>query len=635
MTSYSEYLGNFVTDPKNFIEDPEWYPDIDIGPQHTGDGRERLGIPEGTIDYQRNIKDIHKIIMRFLKKGYIGGVPKNINPELRQHVMYFRANLDAYDQLIMHKVFSRDELYFRCLNEGPDFLSFIKKSRQYSLQNKIGIGNSNIPDEYVHEEYSGYDSILHERYLIYWDDTDITDYYYSLLPEPEIDTTDMVTYFHHLANKYGIFDREHKPVSFINKIANKRTYTQEKNKTTELKNAWALTESDQVFMAVRKVVPVEPGSTRDTGVPDVYSLNKLKVLHELTRDVLEKLPYSANCSFKLMNKRLARLRRKSVFTHLDFKKFGLLFPRQVPNKILDLLDAADLKITDLYLETEDGHIKTKRGGILGWFDALVSIGTISILYGLASRMGWTDFDMLQFNDDIEVGFDDISESEIQRRQEAMCTELERFGFFMSWKKIYSSRTSVFLEDYEPRDTDLDLTKIQLAVKPFAKALCTTIRSEAKMNFAHGANFGYTTWLKEEIMRGFEPLYPEEYSAPLELGGWKGLGFGGLNTALEDASIGELRYFMAMKKYKEPHLAKKTEWLNLDDIFRRRMYNIQNATGPVVAVENKLEFDDPIRTLPDEELFRQAYESEEEIVPPTLPPRLPPRREEVRENMDNG
>jgi len=626
MTQYSKYLGSLVEDPRIVHDVLPWGENIMKGPEKLYN-RARAGIPTGTVSFSENISCIDRLKACFIKGGYNKKIPTDINPELYQHVLYFRANLDAYDELIQNKVFSRDEIYFRCLDEGPSFSKFIKKSRAFSLQAKVCIGDCTADDRYIHQEYSGYDSILHERYLIYWDDTeDVLDYYYSMLETKDgVDYTNLDTGWKRLVAHYDLFGREQKYNDFIDKIANKKSYTFDNCKTVELKNTWQVCEPNEPYFACRKVVPVEPGQTRDTGVPDVYSLNRLKVLHKWVKEICDRLPYSGNTNFQKLNIRLQRLREKSVFIHIDFKKFGLLFPRGPLNRILELSNREDLKLNEMYLRVDDDIIKTNRGGILGWFDSAVSLSTISILYSLAEREGWGDFDMLQFNDDIEIGFDIENEAEIQLRQWKICRELESFDYVLSWKKIYSSTLSVFLEDYVEKDyTDLDYAKIQLAVKPFAKALCCKTRAEAKTNFAHGANFGYTTRLKDEIMSSFPPLYPEEYGESVEIGGWMPKGFGRLNTALENASEQDIKFFLAIKKYREPHLAKETKLVCADTILKRRVHAIYQSINNIDMGKAKIELDDPIVKSPDEvdALELEVEVPEQEV--PKLPPRLPAR-----------
>jgi len=162
---YERILGEQINEPMN-IASPltiDRRTADDLGSEYH---RPRLGIPEGFVPWERNRTDIIKILERFNSKGYAAGVPKDINVELRRHVEFFRNILDIYDHIIEYKVFCKDEIYYRCLAEGSSFTKFIKKCRAYSLQDKIALDNNPLDKNFIIEEYDGYDSIIHERYLI-------------------------------------------------------------------------------------------------------------------------------------------------------------------------------------------------------------------------------------------------------------------------------------------------------------------------------------------------------------------------------------------------------------------------------------------------------------------------------------
>jgi len=626
--SYSDYLGSFVDEPWK-IKSPIYINKKDS--MYISDliDRPRLGIPTDSIVWEEHKSDIDILINIFIKDGYFGNIPKNLNKDLIQHLMYFRANLDIYDELIENKVFCRDEIYFRCLQEGPAFCQLIKKARNFSLQNKICIGENNVPTEYICRNYSGYDSIIHERYLINWDETDDTvDWPYSLIQceKTEIDYTTIG--LSKLIVRYQLKKLPNELITLFEPVANKKSSTLEGSKTTLLKNTWDNSLRDGSYMAVRKVIPIEAGNVRDTGVPDVQSLCKLKLLHQHIRNICEKLPYSANCNFATLNQRLARLRRKSVFIHIDFKKFGLTFPRKQLNKVLEMLDLEHLKIDEFILRNEDGDIRTNRGGVLGWFDGAVAIATISILTNLAERQGWKDFDMLQFNDDIEIGFGDLPEEEIRYRQDKIVRTLVAHDFIMSNRKIFSSKESIFLEDYEGFET-LDMSKMQLAVRFFAKSLCTQFRWEARLMYSMGRNYGYTKNIERMCFENIKMKLDNETKLPVELGGWIFLGSEGLNRCLEDATPSQISFFMKMKKYKEPHVMPKYVVLDVEKILKRKESAVRCSTGPVDYHKERIKLDDSA-LLSKFELETLEYTTNLELPQvelPKLPPR-PPRPKQV-------
>lgn len=625
MTSYSEYLGDFVTDPKRAHRSVLDYGDVKK-PKYSR-RKKRYGVPTDTLDWSGCYEEREACILAFYQMP-LGKLPNIRNEKFMKHIKHFLNNLFAYDQIVQNKVFNIEEIYLRCLTEGPDFTKFIKKSRHFSLQYKISYTDGNIPDEYIHEEYDGYDSIIHERYLINWDETgDTLDWPYSLL---EVDKSKNLSQFtndwRQLWNTYHPSYKEGKRVfTFFQKIAQKKSSLLDSKKTVDLKNTWNRVETFGPYIASRRVVPVEAGNIRDTGVPDLVSLNKLKVLHKVVQEFCDRIPYSANTNFRKMNKRIERVRRKALHCHLDFKKFGLTFPREPINLILESIGLREYTI-DVLLEVDGKIYETERGGVLGWFDQVVSLATITILVNLAKRENWRDFDMVQFNDDIEIGFDYISREEAHFRQQKMCLELESFGFLMSWRKIFTSEESIFLEDYAKfENRGFDMTKIQLAVMPFGKALSTQSRAEAKMLFAHGACFGYTDDLRIRIQEDFAPLFEDEYNAPIELGGWKYLGWNGLNTALEYADFHEIKYFLKMKDYKEPELPTKVSWIKSEVLVERHYEASQRREKPFMSISNIIKLDDRDVIFADDirnyENTRLDFPEEEK---PILPPRVYPR-----------
>lgn len=588
--------------PRNkSVAEPEFY-------------RPRLGIPEGFISWDDNKDDIMRIISLFISKGYWHTRPKDINPELRKHIEAFRNRLDCYEIIVQDKVFSREELYFRCLSEGPAFTSFIKKSREMSLQAKISISDVNLDWDYVHEEYTGYDSILNEAHLIYWDDSEeVVDWPYSLIEPKAIDEDKLEGMVRRLFRLAKIDNFEgHDIINIISQVANKKTsLNTEDGATALLKDAWTPTEGGEWY-ATRKVVPTIPGKTRDTGVGDIETLCKVKLIHKHARAVSELVPYSANCPFQILNRRLNRIRGKSNFLHVDFRKFGLTFNRGVPNTVLKVLNKEHLQIKEFYLNA-DRIIKTKRGGVLGWFDPLVALGVIAILLNTKCENGWKDMDFLVFNDDVEIGFDEHSEYEIERRRLIILRDLEQFDFIISYRKVFASRGSIFLEEYCGDFNGLNMNKTQALVKQYGKSLSTPYGWEAKMYYAEACRHVESSALRDICQGSIDPLFPEEYDKPVELGGWTHFYKRGLNDALSEATHEDLKFFLKMTKYKEPHLMPKMKVVTLEGLWRRKQERIADAcTMSITKYQDRIQLDVPPKFSEDrlEALRIQAGEPEQ-------------------------
>lgn len=593
-------------------------------------GKRRLGIPKGTIDHQVHWNDIKKILYSFMKvDNYMHKLPA-INPELLQRVVHFRNNLMIYDRIVENKVFSCNEIYYNCLRRGKEYASFIKKARSKSLQAKESLEGVE-EDQYVIEEYSGYDSIIHERYLIYWDESsDIDDYRYSLV-EPNIDFREgyyretIQWYLRKISWNKDLYTGE---LFFLANVANKKSYTNKDGKTTLLKNTWGPTSMGP-WLATRRVVPTTPGSTRDTGVPDIQTLVNLKHIHEVSSLMSQRSRHSALCDLQTLTNRIERVRtEKNVFLHVDFKKFGLSTDRRVANIILEEAGLPELKIPDVYLRVDNMVYKTLRGGgSLGWCDPIFAIGVIAILARIKKQYGWVDMDFIVFNDDVEVSFFIRSEDEAILRKEIILTELQSLGFEISHRKVYLSEMSVFLEEYYS-PVECDMEKRQLAVKPYADSMSTPYEWEAKYLYSEGWQRVRSVYIKELVMRDFiDELDPDR---PVEIGGWTRLfdPTTGLNHALRHANREELEFFLRISRYREPHLMPKWEQYTERQLEKAKQQEIYKSVEQKVD-KSELEWDPPeTYTVEEIEVFKLRTRGFPEKPPrPTLPPRQ--RQEEFK------
>jgi len=608
---YRSYIGEELNDPI-LIDDEPYDKGCHYIVKESEFIRPRLGIPSGFVSWERHQQDICAVKRRFLLKGYNSGVPRNINTELRRHIEYFRNCLDVYNHMIDKKVFCRDELYYRCLDEGPAFTSFIKKSRAYSLQDVEALDEVETKDEYVHPEYSGYDSIFHERYLINWDDRDDTvDWPYSLIEPKELDKDELNEVIFRFLQTIGMNDYDEPDiVPILEPVANKKSNIGEKD-TVLLKDTWhPFQEGTGTYYAQRRVVPTQPGSTRDTGVPDIETLCKLKLIHQHARRLSEVCKHSANCTFSTLNKRVKRVRNNTMFIHIDFKKFGLTFNRELPNAVLRGINKPHLQITDFILQDGEDIFQTERGGVLGWFDPLVALAIIAILGDIKKKYRWHSMDFIVFNDDVEIAFDDTDNiQKIELRKKIIIEELERYDFILSNRKIYCSRMFVFLEQYYHASDKLDMSKKQLAVQQYAKSLASPYSWEAKVYYALGQKSVKSSWLRDVCQNSIKQVFDDEYDKPVELGGWNYLKHRNLNLALEEASLEDLRFYFRILKYKEPHLMPKMKVLNLETILKRKERIISEARKG--RPENyKIEFDTRLHISQDQ-LEAMALIAEEE------------------------
>jgi hypothetical protein len=594
--------------------------------------RYRLEVPLQPIKRSEHMKEIKETLDLLLHQGIGFKLPKTWKFEYRQWIAYFRNTLEIYELICKDRVFDIPELFERCIREGNDFTKFIKKSRAESLQWKECIEAMDY-SEYVHEEYSGYDSILHERYLIYWDDSEETvDWQYALIePEEDFDERLYREIVQDFLRSINMTDYdESDEINVIEAVANKMTNkVSEKGETSLLKNTWGL-EGIGPWFATRRVVPTTPGMTRDTGVPDIETLNCLKVIHKHARILSEASKHSANCNIEALQNRISRVKRSRVFLHVDFKKFGLTVDRRIANIILEEIGKEDFKIKDVYLQTEDGTYKTKRGGgALGWCDPIFAVGVIAILCYIRKRYK-IDMDFIVFNDDVEIGFKQPGSYEnLMVYKDIILTELSSFGFLISFRKVYLSRMFVFLEEYSfARRCNME--KNQLAVLPYAKSLSTKKHWKAKFNYSEGWQRVQSIDIKELCMNTFQGDHTD-YDRPYETGGWTRRydHMSDLNLALVDASWDEISFFLKMSRYKEPHLMPKWEAISFKKMMKEK--DLMICEAQVIKPDpEKIELDTS-KILSGDELDAYLFIvnpeiQDEQIAGPGLPPRVPEFRD---------
>lgn len=594
---YDTYLGSYVSEPRLKQDEPIKYAHNALMNSVQQYKRPRLGVPSGFLSYEEHKKDIEKIIDIFVKDGYWGIIPTNINVNVARHLWYFRSCLEIYDAIVPNKVFCRDEIYWNTLTERENFTKYIKKCRHFSLQAKTCHGDYDIPDEYIHEEYDGYDSIIHERYLINWSE-EPEDYLYAFLDPTPYDEEAFAESVNYLLKVSNIIDYAYPDkINLIEPIANKKSaLNTQKGEVTLLKDTYTNVEIEErgSWMGTRRIVPMAPGNVRDTAVPDFQTLVHLKLLHLHARKVSEKCPYSANCPLKSLDERLRVVQKSEWFLHLDFKKFGLTAQRALANQFLEAIGKGHLRIPKCYLiEAEEVYETLRGGGALGWCDPLFGLCVCAILLDFKKSHKLKDMKFINFMDDIEIGFGRRPAEEIEIFKDMICKDLEDYGFFISYRKTYISRMSIFLENYHNGEFyNLDMRKLQLCVQMFAKSLVSEHSFKAKFYYSEGSKYIDSPFIRELCMNSIDPIFPEEYEKPVILGGWlRPINHvNGLDLSLENATLNELEFLDRISKYKEPHLMPKTVDVTFVQVKRRKEKLIKNGTVRKFINISKLEFD---------------------------------------------
>jgi len=514
------------------------------------------------------LKDVQILVDHYNKHGYTNWLPHLENFEFKRTVAKFRATLDAWELIPIAKVFCKDELYMRCLTEGPSFTEYIKKCRSTTLCSIVSITEVELDPQYICEGYEGYDSIFHERNLIHWDDRDsIDDVKYAFMP-----CTGRIDNFQEIAESF-LKTLKIDPLDFnlnmdtLGELKNTKMYDPATRKTALMREFWTdLSQLDQPYFAKRSVVLTEPGSTRDAGTGDPSTIAKVKCINKLCRTILERCGHSASAPADLSLKRLMRVLERNTYLHLDFKKYGLAFSRALQNIMLQVIghlysiDVEDLIITDFFIEIDGNVYKTCRGLMLGWVDCLNELCVHALLWDLSYRKNLR-FDWIAFNDDVEISFysqeTNVEKAEMIRLAVLTCFNI--YDIIISISKTYASRASVFLEKYfrfKPK-YGLDMQKRQLSCKAYARSLTTSEPWMAKVHFATAR----LVWPCEELASRCILTCPIEFTkkervSSLFVGGWYPCPSSQIDTSLENQPQELVNLSSEFKRIKLPDLSSK-------------------------------------------------------------------------------
>jgi hypothetical protein len=607
---YNNFIGTLFEpndDERRILEERE---PLHGAPEHDYD-RVRFGMPHGTVKYDRVQEEVKILIDHYFNFGYGTWPYTKLSSSFRKHVAKFRASLDLWEQFSQFKVFSKDEIYVRCLREGHAFTEFIKKARATCLRGKTSETDTDIEEEYYFDEYTGYDSIINERYLIHWDDTEeVDDVKYAFIPQTRNRDADFEEMLDAFWEDFSLHNIDW-PVEFdmIGALKNTKMYDPIKKKTFLMREFWdkKINPSDSYF-AKRSVVPTTPGKTRDTGVGDPSTVLKVKQLNMFARAISEHVPYSANAPAHVCNARLKRVLKKNLFLHLDFKKFGLTFPRRMLNILIRKIgkesgiDVSHLIIENFTIEIDGTCYHTERGTVLGWLDSINSLVVSVILHDLSKR--GLEFDFITFNDDVEISKRGVSapKETLELLRLAVIAELDSFDIPISMGKTYGSRASVFLERYAyyTEEYGLDMYKEQLTVDAYAKSLVTEFPWQAKLFFAAANQWTKSQYATDRCINTCPVEFrKEENTLPLYAGGWFIFRSNGKDDSLEYSDRLGLRLGTELQKFRPPKYSTKRDKVSSNKkISEKTNSNVYRGYSAGMA-RHLLGADETIETLNEE------------------------------------
>jgi hypothetical protein len=527
--SYNDFLGTFLQPEEEHSEILGKRIRMKM-PEHEYENV-RFGLPHRPIRFDK-VKEERELLLRhFISNGYSTFPSSKIHGDLKKAVALFRASLDLWEATCGEGSMCKEEIYYRCISEGPSFTDWVKKSRAMSFMAHTAETNVEVDEEYLLHNYKGYNSMISEEYLIHWDDTaEIDDVKYAFVDSRPVDEKKFRRDVKKLFADFRIGECEFpEAYDMISNMKNSSMYDPVTKKSHLMREFWnGKVEPFGPYYACRRVVPVKPGGTRDTGVGDPSTILKVKQLNALARVISEKLPYSANAPEEVCNRRLKRVLRRNAFLHLDFKKYGLTFPRQLTNIMIEELgvisgiDTSHLIIDNFYIEIDGETYQTHRGSVLGWLDCINCLCVIAILHRLSSDEE-LKFDFIGFNDDFEISkyvSKDVP-GVLELLRLAIVTELDSFDIAISLSKTFGSRGSVFLERYAYFDQyGIDMYKEQLTVKAYAKSLCTEFPWQAKIFHAAAEQWTKNEYATDRCIKTCPIEFrPEEASTSLWSGGW--------------------------------------------------------------------------------------------------------------------
>lgn len=570
---YTDFLGSLgEVPPNNRVEDTLKY----VRPcnQKTDYQEVRFGVPSGTLKFEKHKSECLRLANWSLDHGYGEINIANVNHALRPHLAKFVACLDLWVNTVESRCISEDEIFFRCLTEGPAFADWLKKCRATCFRGKTSETITEVDEEYFIDAYTGYDSILHERYLIHWDDSEsIDDVKYAFIPIRNDRSKEFRVLLDEMWSDLRISSCVKYPERFdmLGALKNTKMYDPHSRKTAMMREFWNDDiNPEDAWFAKRAVVCTTPASTRDTGIGCPSTILKVKQLNALARAVSDVIPYSANTDGPTCNSRLRRVLRRNAFIHLDFKKFGLTFPRYIMNCIIEKisedsgLDLDHLLIHNFCVEISGETYRTTRGTMLGWLDAINCIGVCAILHKVTKEV---PFDFITFNDDVEISIKTRdAPNMLGLLRGLVISEMDHFDIITSVSKTFGSKGSVFLERYAYcAQYGISMYKDQLTIESFSKSLVTPEAWRAKMLFAAGWLWSKHTYAVDRCIDTCAiEFHKDEITSPLWAGGWFIFVDKDLDMSLPNSSELMIHLGIELSKYRAPMYSRPTEKVSSND-----------------------------------------------------------------------
>lgn len=453
----------------------------------------RFDLPEEPLDPNNEyvIKDCEYIIDNFNGNIYSFYNNENITENTRRHIDLFLTKLFLWEKIPIEKGIDSEEIFLRSIIDKHIFTDELKDLRFYSMKDKI----SRIPapdDEPVVETW-GYDSLFREQDLIFWKHDDINDLEWGFT-EP----------FHSDEFYENVLIPEIRDI--LTSVKDRVRPVTENEVLSNINNSSSLDEGTTVFQHLnyfpekldegafglygrRTKINVRPGSDRDTVVPSIPTLKKIKHDSMLLSRFLEHLPESGMCSYNKLKKRMRFLGKNSYFLMLDIKKCGLTFPIKFIIAVGMILE--ELGFSNYYnhhektvVIDEGTPLQLISGYCLGWANEIPTLAYIANKR-ISIRNLQIPTQSLFFNDDSVFMPADKSPISCYKIKDEMYTNLTLSGILMNTKKPIISHGNVFCEIYSRTEAEgFDSRKRQALTSAVSRSICSisvTISREAMLS----------------------------------------------------------------------------------------------------------------------------------------------------------
>jgi hypothetical protein len=459
---------------------------------------------------------------------------------------------------------SRDYLKLNLLH-GPSFADWLKKARQAmtikSLSKRLIEDNKAFIREIEDNTYGlvldkeryDYDSFFHEQHLIsFMSDADDLEWAFEEVHENEV----WLEAFELAAKKY-LLDHKIKKVKDPDND-DKATWISDSITPTEdgpmlnrrlmrqlasegVSDDFIESSREQEYMEFkRSSVFVAPGNSRDTWQCYPKTLFKVKRISHKLRQILDVLPHSAMASPEKADHRRKRIKRDDALYFLfDYKKCGLTVNRRllmILSRVLnDIYPESGFDeishFADIRLHNGETVVYPTRGVGLGNCNEGVTLIQCVLGHMLYQAKG---IDSVFFNDD---GVFIEKENEIRSPFRWILSAISHLGMIINLKKTIVSDCNVFCEDYFITKENLDYSKTQSLILPFAEVFFRSNISEAKVLYADlqrgivGRNVQVELENSLVDWWGTE-FHPSEVWWPFEFGGWRSYLRGSINRVME-------------------------------------------------------------------------------------------------------